>query len=380
MTDHDQPIATPPAQKLEDFRRRTVPVLVWAVAAVVCVALMVQRTHNFEYIGIAQAFEYQVSAAATGTLESVPVRLYDSVEAGEVVARLDDSPLRASLETARATVGQLSAELEAARIDAAAGSANLIGELRRFQVDEEERRLAVLNLRVEIETDRVQRERLELELRRSAPLVESGLISQQMFDDLQLRHRQVSRRIDDNAVLLEQTEQELQVARARRQAYEEELTPQQRGDVLLQPLREAITVATREMEEIELQLQATLLRSPVAGQVTQVLCRQGQAVRPGDPIVTVSEPFPSEIVAYLTESDRAAPRRGTRVLVASRRDPGRTAESLVVRDGHTVQPFPQRLWRDGRTPTYGRAVVIAGVPALDLAPGELVSVRFLPAD
>ncbi len=134
------------------------------------------------------------------------------------------------------------------------------------------------------------------------------------------------------------------------------------------------------MTEIELQRQALLLRSPVAGQVSALLCRQGQAVRPGEPILTVTEQTPREIVAYLKEADGETARKSARVLVASRTEAGRVAESLVVRVGPSIQQLPQRLWRNPRIPDYGRPVVIAGVPALDLTPGELVEVRFLPSD
>jgi hypothetical protein len=65
------------------------------------------------------------------------------------------------------------------------------------------------------------------------------------------------------------------------------------------------------------------------------------------------------------------------VLVASRTRPNRVAESVVLRVSPAIQPLPQRFWRDPRIPDYGRAVVIAGPAALDLMPGEAVSVKLL---
>ena len=52
------------------------------------------------------------------------------------------------------------------------------------------------------------------------------------------------------------------------------------------------------------------------------------------------------------------------------------AESVVLRVGESIQPLPQRLWRDPRFPDYGRAVVIAATPTMRLTPGELVNVKF----
>ena len=52
------------------------------------------------------------------------------------------------------------------------------------------------------------------------------------------------------------------------------------------------------------------------------------------------------------------------------------AESFVVRMGPAMEMKPQRLWRDPMVPDYGRAVVIAALPGLNLTPGELLHVRF----
>ena len=125
---------------------------------------------------------------------------------------------------------------------------------------------------------------------------------------------------------------------------------------ILQPLREAISVESLMLDEIELQRRAMMLRSPISGQISQVFCRRGQTVLPGEPILTVAERSPSEIVAYLREHESAEAPLGGRVLIASRGRANRRAESLVIRTSPTIQALPQRLWRDPRVPDYGRAV------------------------
>ena len=102
----------------------------------------------------------------------------------------------------------------------------------------------------------------------------------------------------------------------------------------------------------------------------------GQSVVPGEAIVIVAEHSVREIVAFLREPDGVTVEQNTPVLVASRANPTRVAESLVVRVSPTIGTLPQRVWRDPRIPDYGRSVVIAGVPALNLTPGEMVTVRF----
>ena len=342
--------------------------------------MLVDRVRRFEYVGLVQAYDYEISANTNGTLETVVVSLFDHVDSGEIVAKLDDRHVRASLETSTADIRRLNAALEAERAKLDSEDADWNADFRRFQIDEEQRRLDVLSLKVVIESDQVDLERLALEVDRARELLFAGLIGQLDFDTTRLQRDMLHKRIEENLGLKAQTEREYEVARARRERFEGENPRDPEYEERLGPLREAISVASYQMTEIELQRQALLLRSPVTGQVSALLCRQGQAVLPGEPILTVTERTPREIVAYLNENDGETARQSARVLVASRTEPGRVAESLVVRVGPSIQQLPQRLWRNPRVPDYGRPVVIAGVAALDLTPGELVEVRFLPSD
>ena len=196
------------------------------------------------------------------------------------------------------------------------------------------------------------------------------------FDNVRLLHEQVRQQIVDNRVLLAQTEQEFGVARSRRENYEHQLPVVPEAEPLLGPLREAIAVESARLREIEVQRQALFLRSPVDGQVSQILCRNGQSVVPGEPIVMIAERSVQEIVAYLEERDATRIQLNAAVQVASHARPGVVAESVVLRVAPAIEPLPQRLWRNPQVADYGRAVVIAASPAMQLTPGEMVNVRF----
>jgi multidrug resistance efflux pump len=377
----ETPIATPLPQRLADLRRRRLPVIVWSLALLLALWLLSGRAQRFEYIGLAEAMTYEISAAAEGRLDVVLVDLYDHVEAGDVVASLDPAVVEAEIQTANATLSRMRAELEKARIEllAARGQnrAGWVSDLRRFQIDEEQRRLDLLALKVDIESDEVEAERLALERERSLPLLETGIMGQMEYEALKLDHEAVERRLTENRVLLEKTEEEYQSARTRRVAFEADLPAVPEAEPLLQPLRAAVQEETLRLQEIQVRRADLVLRSPVSGQVNQVLARAGQSVVPGEPIVTITENAPREIIAYLDESDDRLVSRTERVRLVSVGRPELAAESWVVRVGQSLDPLPARLWTDPARPSYGRAVVIAGVPDLQLAPGERVSVRFL---
>jgi multidrug resistance efflux pump len=381
MEGHDAPIETPRPQRIADFKRRQLPLVVWSVAALACVWLLFGRATRIQYLGLARAMQYEVSAQTAGRLETLLVDVYDRVQAGDIVAKLDDSEIAAQIGRSRASIRRLGAELEAARtqlaVDKRIDRAGWHSDLRRFETDVEDRRLEMLALRVTIESDEVEAERLGLEVQRSGPLLEVGLIGQAEYESLRLQRDTVQKRVDESRILLAQTDSEFRMAQARLEAFEREMPVVAEEEPLLRPLREAIDEEQHVLEEIQSRRNATVLRSPVDGQVSSVFCRKGQSIVPGEPILTIADSQVTEIVAYLDEADSARIRDRVPVRVASLSRPASMAESIVLRHGPDVEMLPQRLWREPSVPEYGRAVVIASVPGLGLTPGELLSVKIL---
>jgi len=375
-----KPIATPRAQRVANFKQRSLPVIVWSVCALLSVVLLTNRARSFRYIGLAQAPEYEVSACATGTIDTLVVGLFQDVRAGEVVATLDERPVLAMIATTNATIAKLQADLEATRAQILSGSgsglADVNADLRRFQIDEEDRRLAALSLRVVIESDEVERNRLWLDVERNRELLDDGIIGQSFFDMVQASHDVVDTRLTKNKILLAQTENEYRVARERRVAYEGDLAVVPAAAPQLLPLQEAISIEAARLSEIQVQRASLVLRSPVDGRVSFVYGRRGQAVIPGEPVVMISERTVNEIVAYLAEADGLLIEEQQQVRLISHTRPGVVSDSVVLRVSPGIQMLPQRLWRNPQVADYGRAVVIAPQPAMRLTPGETIEVRF----
>ena len=95
------------------------------------------------------------------------------------------------------------ADLEAAKAQMLSGSgsglADVNADLRRFQIDEEDRRLSALSLRVVIESDEVELNRLRLEVERNRELLAEGIVGQSLFDTIEAAYDARSRLADLNA-------------------------------------------------------------------------------------------------------------------------------------------------------------------------------------
>ncbi len=378
---NNRPIDTPLARLLDEFSGAPLTVVVWGCAVIAVVGILSNRVGRFEYVGIARTTYYEVSPSTVGTVERIAVDLYEPVEAGEVVATLEPDAVKASLATANAVLENLEAELNAARTVLARGigpqQLDWRTDLSGFEVEVEDRRLDELALKVTLESDEVEKQRLAVQLLRLEPLHEDGIVSTSEYDDVRLLHDQISRRIEENEILLAAIQEDFRTAEARKLAFEESLPVHGREDSLLEPLRVALEVQAKRIDEIRVERQRLVLHSPVAGQVSQVPTQSGQSVVAGEPVVMIAQRFASEVVGYLPEYAPRMAEANMQVVVARSSDPAVAAESVVLRVSPTIEVIPERLWRRPGVPEYGRPFVVATAQPLQLVPGESVSISFM---
>ncbi|MBI5503753.1 MAG: HlyD family efflux transporter periplasmic adaptor subunit [Deltaproteobacteria bacterium] len=374
------PVSAALARLLDEMRDAPAAVGVWLCAVLAVTAILSGRAARFEYVGIARTAYYEVSAGTVGTIERISVDLYDPVEAGAVVATLDPGEVKASLATAQAELARLEAEMEAERVTLTRGvgpqQLDWRADLSSFEIEVEQRRLEELTLKVEIESDQVEKQRLATRLARIKPLHADGIVSASEYDDLRLLHDQVSTRIEENRILLASIQEKFRTAEERMRTFQQSLPVEGREQSLLEPLSAAVEVQAKRIEEIHAARERLVLRSPVAGQISQVPGSSGQSVVAGEPVILVARRFASEVVGYLPERAVGVAEENMRVFVARASDPAVSAESVVLRISPTIEPLPERLWQRPGVAEYGRPFVVATAQSLELVPGERVSVSF----
>ena len=185
--------------------------------------------------------------------------------------------------------------------------------------------------------------------------------------------------IQNNEVLSARVEDRLREAEARQRRFQELRGFDGSTDARIAALTEAVSVQQARIHEIRLARQALVVRAPVSGQVSDVLARQGQSLLPGEPVARLVGTRAADIVAYLPEGVGAEVRAGDLVRVARPAQPWENAEAIVERVGPAIEEIPSRLWRDPAVAEFGRPLLIEGAAALEILPGEAVSVR-LSAD
>lgn len=367
-------VPTPRAQRLEDLRRRALPLAVWLLAASSAAVLLVNRTGTAHYPGVAHGLESQIAPTVVGRVQSVVVSLNDRVEAGQPLVLLDDALVNASVNTANATLRKLRADLAASAASLSTASGRMAADMLRLQMEEDARRLEAQSLRARLEGDTIEVRRLALEAQRQEQMLRQGVGTRAQYDNARLASESLAARSEETRALLAQTERDWAEAKARRESVQRTLPSGPLESAQLLPLREAIAVEEAALQEIEVRRAALVLRSPIAGQVSQVWCTAGQSVKPGDPVLTIVESSVRDIVVFVDESNALEVVPKQRVVVARAGLPAARAESSVLSVGETVQQLPPRFWRDPRIPSFGRTIVVAA-PELPLSVGEVVDVK-----
>ena len=214
--------------------------------------------------GQVEATQVQVAAEIGGRVIALPTNEGDRVQAGDILARLDTRDTELALQRATAERQQAQAQL------------NLLLAGSR---PEDIRQAAAQVAGAEAESGAVQAEltAAEKDLERFEELLRLNSGSQKQRDDA-LTRRDVGR-------------QHVQAARQREQAARETLARLQAGarPQEIQVARARVAAADAQIAVLQKNLEDAIIRSPVAGVVTEKLTELGQMMAPRMTVVVVTD-------------------------------------------------------------------------------------------
>jgi multidrug resistance efflux pump len=373
------------------FRPHILPVTVWLAVVMCIVWLFSYRASRFEVLGIAQGPVHQIAATCTARLTSVTVQLFDEVKKGQTLAVLNTvldnenlpEVVQAQLATISGEIERLRAELAATENQLVTDAVNMgnarIADQRRFNVDVENARLQILQLQLTIETDRLSLEGLKLNSKifvlQNRPDVNDSASYE--LKKLKLQCDTLAKRIQENERLLGQAKRDLEQAQQRRDEFAQHQPQHPSVENALEVIRKSIQVQERRMQELTVQRLPLELKSPFDSVVSLIQRRPGETVRAGEPIMTLAETKPTEIVAYAAERQAGQVREKMMVELIKNSDPKQIASSQVTYLGPTIEQMPTKLWRNPNTPQWGRPFLVKVPAGFKVIPGEVVSVRGL---
>ncbi|MEY3296961.1 MAG: exporter rane fusion protein DevB family [Cyanobacteriota bacterium] len=255
----------------------------------------------------------QVSASEAGRIERLMVAKGDQVEVGQVLAYLDRYGVRqAERDLAASQLAEAQAQLAAQRN---LGQAQVREATTRIgQVDGPEQ-AAIAAQVAAVQSLQAQLNVAEIDLARFQQLHGSGAIARQELD----RQQATVNKLRADVANAKATQQRLEQGRVNDlKNAEAQLASVQANNTLAQ-LQSRVDSAAQTLALAEAQLALTLVRSPQAGKVIDVLAYPGEAVSPGSgPILSLGDTRQMFVVAEVYETDIGRVKLGQPATITSR--------------------------------------------------------------
>ena len=207
-----------------------------------------QRKSTPPLIGVVHETEIRIAPDISARLASLSVKPLQPVRKGEVVAVLSSPEVAASLEEAKANA-------ESAR----ANLANVLAGVRQ-----EERDTAAQNVAIAASNVTLAREQFA----RVSVLAAKNYASRQQYDE--------------DAAALSKAEASLVLAKA---AFDQTKAGTTKEELAVAQSQVALALAT--VADLEAQLAKTTLTSPVDGTARLLVAERGEAISPGQPVLTL---------------------------------------------------------------------------------------------
>jgi multidrug efflux pump subunit AcrA (membrane-fusion protein) len=199
------------------------------------------------------------------------------------------------------------------------------------------------------------------------------------LNDIQTKMESLQASVDRNVDVLARKKEAFEQADQRWARFVEHADVATPHMPALTPLRLAVEVRRRELEQIVRRIDDHTLRAPIDGQVTALWSRAGDRVGQGATLAVISPSSTDRVVAYLPEGMVASVRVGAPVSIAPLAPFDTTLrrfDGTVVSLSATVDEAPPRYRRVPSAPVWGRGLVISLGGGARLIPGETVTVSF----
>lgn len=293
-----------------------------------------------EASGTVEATEADLGFQVGGRIAEISVREGDRVEAGALLARLDDAELAARLVAAEA-------QLDAAR--------QVLRELERGARPEELRQAEAAEAAARQRMDEAARM-----LARTRTLHEGGAVSAEDLERAETAHEVAAAQHRQAAE---------QLALVRSGARRERIDAQ----------RAAVRQAEAAVAQAEAMLSNARIHAPFAGIVTVRHRQPGEAVSPGMPVLTLMDPADRWVRIYVREDrvGRVSLGQAAEIRADAYRDRRYDGRVVFIAGEAEFTPRNVQTAEERVKLVYAVKVAIAGDNALELKPGVPADVRLL---
>lgn len=323
-------------------------VLVFIALTVLGDRYLSRSTDSNIYSGTIEGTEIPIQPELGGRIVELPVSEGQVINKGDIIAKLDDSQAKISLDSAKSQQTQAQAKLN-----------DLLGgaraeEIQRLEhlVSQATANLSALEPTLKFEEDN---------LANNQKLYESGAISRQVLDAQQ-------NKVATLKAQYQGAQESVKVAQA---SLEQALAGYTQPTIQAQ--RAAVDIAAQSVKSAELGLSKLLIKSPVSGQVLFQNVELGQVVNPGTSLVTILDPNDLWIKIYIPGAKLGQVKMGGTVSIAADAYPNAIFKGQIQYISNQAEFTPKNVQtKEERTTTVyavkimiteGKEQLKAGMPA-----------------
>ncbi len=338
-----------------EYRRRTVPKLVFGATIVVLCFLWLTELNSPSLVGQVEPTLVVVNSPKAGLLVDLKLERWQAVKAGDPVGRIvttDPKVLASSLAVIQAEIQLLKLNLEPARYAM---------QYDRLRLDMMDHRASLAGMKVKLEL-------AESELRRAQTLSKGKIDSDSAVEQLKGNRDKLKADIEQRAKLVADLEASLGPS-----------GPDDQGSATpagspLEILRASIAVQEEKLRLAEAKMSPITLRAPIDGTVDIIRRHSGESVVAGEAIATINAHNSDRIVGYVLQPGSFRLAVGMPVQVRSRFGSKAYAPASVLTIGTQMEPVHPLLLpaASSPAPTLGLPIGISVPESLHLLPGEIV--------
>lgn len=356
------------------LRRRVLPWAVWLAAAGSAAWLWHGRQVGSAR-GYVEGISYGIVSPQTGRIASVQVLPGQRVQAGQVIAMLDDHELREELAALTAERLRMEAELETAAMETRLRVGDSSREIEE-SIDSVE--LARRQARADRSVHAAELAELDAQVEESRALVDQRMLDRGALVGLEIQLAALRKQLEADDGIIRQLDGQALATRARRVALPGSDATGRTTRAMI-----AALAAIREQEAaLDRRREALELRAPGPGEVTALLVRPGELAVEGAVVATIAGPAQTStdgrasVLVCATEAQAARIEVGEAVELAPPEGGGMVLTAHVRRLAPEIAQLPPRCWTDPRIPLWGRMVYLATDEPVELLPGQSFAVAF----
>jgi len=402
MNQSSNKISTPLRYRLQRARTKFLPFAFFLAASLGCVFLLQFQNQRIVQVGEVEAVDYTLTTPLPGVVqwatsdgEKIPV--FTKVKKGQVIAGLDDEPVRKQIQAVKQQVMALG-EFATSKL-AATLSPNFRGKGGQLAgtsgpsadinaADDSESRNAqieaweALSGFAELSMKKIQQCEQKLELRkmdaRLRTLVPASSVGQTEVAPtpqeqlLQTQRLKVTSELQKLAAGI--LSEENPVVEEMRDVDTDNLPAA--DHIQFRQRSDRCRFITEQLASISAMTVALDIVSPTKGQISKAFVRSAQSLQQGIPVATVTPSTGTWVVVYSREQGIFRATEGMPVTVSLLRDSRQKFSSTVASVGPKIESIPGRQRSNPRVEEWGRPMRIAVPSNVEIPPGSLVNVAF----